>query len=71
MQNTLSRAGSNFFGIVSIGNPRQHFKVIFDTSTKETWVPSMQCWQPVCFTKSVYRFTQSQTMTRKYVSRTR
>uniref|UniRef100_B3P3E4 GG22191 n=2 Tax=Drosophila erecta TaxID=7220 RepID=B3P3E4_DROER len=32
-----------YYGTISMGNPRQNFSVIFDTGSSNTWLPSVNC----------------------------
>lgn len=47
---------SEFYGIVSFGHPAQSFKVVFDTSWGNTWVPSSKCswYSPACIRHNKY-----------------
>lgn len=34
---------SEYYGLIKIGQPAKEFKVIFDTTWSDTWVPSSRC----------------------------
>ena len=39
---------SSFVGTISIGTPRQYFRVIFDTGSANLWVPGINCKKRAC-----------------------
>ncbi|XP_049516375.1 pepsin A-like [Dermacentor silvarum] len=43
-----------YYGLMSVGNPPQTFKVIFDTTSNVTWVPSVGCSRTQCGNRKLY-----------------
>ncbi|KAK7869324.1 hypothetical protein R5R35_012885 [Gryllus longicercus] len=54
---------SEFYGIAQFGHPGQPFKMVFDTTWGNTWVPSSKCsWlSPPCFLHKKYNSKASST----------
>lgn len=46
---------SQFYGTIGIGTPVQYFDVIFDTTTSNLWVPSIQCKSLACSNHNRYK----------------
>lgn len=52
---------SQYFGIISLGNPAQKFNVIFDTGSSDLWVASSGCALLSCGLHQRYKSTASST----------
>ncbi|XP_043475911.1 lysosomal aspartic protease-like [Leptopilina heterotoma] len=54
---------SEYYGLIKIGQPAKEFKVIFDTTWSDTWVPSSRCdlIEIACMTHTRYDNTKSST----------
>jgi len=46
-----------YFGPVSVGNPKQEFQVIFDTGSSNLWIPGKEC--KTCFAHPLYDHDKS------------
>ncbi|RUS12963.1 aspartic peptidase domain-containing protein, partial [Endogone sp. FLAS-F59071] len=51
----------SFFGKISLGDPPQEFKILFDTGSDMLWVPSAACTSPGCKGKNLYDGSDSST----------
>uniref|UniRef100_A0A8C3YW62 Peptidase A1 domain-containing protein n=1 Tax=Catagonus wagneri TaxID=51154 RepID=A0A8C3YW62_9CETA len=58
MRNYLDKV---YVGNISIGTPPQHFSVVFDTGSADTWVPSIYCQSNACATHNIFDPFQSTT----------
>ncbi|KAA0721501.1 Cathepsin E [Triplophysa tibetana] len=54
---------AQFFGEISLGNPRQNFTVIFDTGSSDLWVPSSYCVSQACVMHHKFKAFESSTYT--------
>ena len=50
---------TQFYGEISIGNPPQNFKVLFDTGSPFFWVASHSCVSLPCWSQNTYRSSES------------
>ncbi|KAG0036132.1 1,3-beta-glucanosyltransferase [Podila clonocystis] len=52
-----------YYGIVGIGTPPQHFKLDMDTGSSDLWIPSMKCTHSKCAMHSRFDPSMSSTVT--------
>ncbi|KAG0349139.1 hypothetical protein BG005_011129, partial [Podila minutissima] len=52
-----------YYGIVGIGTPPQHFKLDMDTGSSDLWIPSMKCTHSKCTMHSRFDPSMSSTVT--------
>ncbi|KAG2387185.1 hypothetical protein C9374_001517 [Naegleria lovaniensis] len=50
-----------YYGEITIGNPPQSFKMVFDTGSSNLWAPSVECKDLSCVRHARYNHTQSRT----------
>jgi len=51
----------SYYGMISVGTPRQSFEVVYDTGSSNLWVPNAQAQQGGCNVKHVYDHFNSST----------
>ena len=53
---------TQYFGEISIGNPPQYFKLVFDTGSTDVWIPSKKCiFSLSCWNHNYYDSSLSST----------
>lgn len=48
-----------YFMVVEVGTHRQQMKLVIDTGSSDTWVPSKLCKTPACLVHNRYDFARS------------
>jgi len=52
-----------YVGVISVGQPKQRFRVLFDTGSGNVLLPSIRCDSPACMNHRRYNMTASQSGT--------
>ncbi|XP_006899953.1 PREDICTED: pepsin F-like [Elephantulus edwardii] len=61
VQPLMNHLDMAYVGTISIGTPPQNFKLIFDTGSTDTWVPSIYCDSLACANHNVFNPMESTT----------